>query len=170
MSSTPIETPPPADHASRDDVGRLVAIDWNSGATAAAPASGRWLAAIDGSDCSLRAVAMAVRLAHGVPGAVIDLAYVHPWRVKEAAEAELPQRGWDISTASRAYLSQAGIGWRLHVRMGDAATELVALAASLGSRGIVIGSHGLTAMQSLMLGSVAYKVVHLSAVPVMIVR
>ena len=99
-----------------------------------------------------------------------SLAYVRPWRVKEAAEAELPQRGWDISTASRAYLSQAGIGWRLHVRMGDAATELVALAASLGSRGIVIGSHGLTAMQSLMLGSVAYKVVHLSAVPVMIVR
>lgn len=54
--------------------------------------------------------------------------------------------------------------------MGDAAEGIVALARELGSRGIAIGSRGLTAAESLLLGSVAYKVVHLSAVPVLVVR
>lgn len=56
------------------------------------------------------------------------------------------------------------------VFMGEAAEEIVALAQELGSRGIAIGSHGPTARQSIFLGSVAYKVVHLGKVPVLIVR
>jgi len=56
-------------------------------------------------------------------------------------------------------------GW-LHVRMGEAAGEVVAL----GSQGIAIGSHGLTATDPLLLGSVACKVVPLGKVPVLIVR
>jgi nucleotide-binding universal stress UspA family protein len=58
----------------------------------------------------------------------------------------------------------------LIVFMGEAAEEIVALAQEFGSRGVAIGSHGLTAKQSIFLGSVAYKVVHLSKVPVLIVR
>ena len=83
---------------------------------------------------------------------------------------ELARRGWHATTAARAHMDEAGIAWRLHVRMGEAAEEIVALAQELGSQGIAIGSHGLTATESLFLGSVAYKVVHLGKVPVLIVR
>ena len=83
---------------------------------------------------------------------------------------ELARRGWHATAAVRALMDEAGIAWRLHVRMGEAAEEIVALAQQLGSQGIAIGSHGLTATESLFLGSVAYKVVHLGKVPVLIVR
>ena len=75
-----------------------------------------------------------------------------------------------LGASSAAGLCYAGIGWRLHVRMGEAAEEIVALAEELGSRGIALGSRGMTATESLMLGSVAYKVVHHARVPVLIVR
>ncbi|MDO8279031.1 MAG: universal stress protein [Burkholderiaceae bacterium] len=54
--------------------------------------------------------------------------------------------------------------------MGEAAEEIVALAQQLGSRGIALGSRGLTATESLFLGSIAYKVVPLAKVPVLIGR
>ena len=56
------------------------------------------------------------------------------------------------------------------VFMGEAAEEIVALAQELGSQGIAIGSHVPTAKQSLFLGAVAYKFVHLGKVPVRVVR
>ncbi len=83
---------------------------------------------------------------------------------------ELARRGWDAAANARTLMEDAGIHWRLHVRMGEAPEEIVALAKELGSCGIAIGSHGLTAAQSLFLGSVAYKVVHLGKLPVLIVR
>lgn len=56
------------------------------------------------------------------------------------------------------------------VFMGEAAEEIVALAQEFGSQGIAIGSHVPTARQSLFLGLVACKVVHLGKVPVRVVR
>jgi len=94
----------------------------------------------------------------------------HPWLVKEAAEVELVRRGWHASAAARTLMDEAGIPWRLHVRMGDAAESIVALAHELGSRGIAIGSHGLTATESIFLGSVSQKVLQLGKLPVLIVR
>jgi nucleotide-binding universal stress UspA family protein len=44
------------------------------------------------------------------------------------------------------------------------------MANALGSRGIGVGSHGLTAAQSALLGSVTDKVAHQANVPVLIVR
>ena len=67
-------------------------------------------------------------------------------------------------------MDEAGIAWRLHVRLGETAEEIVALARDLGSQGIAIGSHGLMATESLLLGSVTYKVAHLGKVQALIVR
>ena len=55
--------------------------------------------------------------------------------------------------------------------MDEAAPEIAGLANALGSCAIAfaIGSHGLTAAQSMLLGSVADKVVHLAKLPVLIV-
>lgn len=167
MTSTTPNAIPAPDQTARDELGRLIAATW--GTTAAADA-GRWLVAVDGSQGSLRAAAMAARLIAAELRLGVDLVNVHPWLVKEAAEVELARRGWYAAAAARALMEEAGIAWRLHVRMGEAAEQIVALAQELGSRGIAIGSHGLTATESLFLGSVAHKVVHLGKVPVLIVR
>ena len=165
-SSTPPAIPAPS-RTARDDLGRLVAVSWG---TTPEDHAGRWLVAVDGSEGSLRAAAMAARLIASEPRAGVDLVYVHPWMTKEAAEAELPRRGWHATAATRARMEEAGVAWRVHVRMGEAAEEIVALAQALGSGGIALGSRGANATESLFLGSVAYKVVHLGKVPVLIVR
>lgn len=171
MTQHPMTQPPALEQATRDEFGRLIAGCWRSGPEVdASHAHPGWLVAIDGSACAERAAATAIALVQGTDHALLDLVFVHPWLVSEAAEFELPRQGWAMSAATRERLDRAGIAWRMHLRMGEAAPEIVSLAASLGSLGIVIGSHGLTAVQSLVLGSVTYKVVHLSKVPVLIVR
>lgn len=167
MTSTTPDAIPVSDRTARDELGRLVAVSWGP---APDPHSHRWLVAVDGSQGSLRAAQMAARLIAAEAGAEVDLVHVHPWLVKEAAEMELARRGWHAAAAARALMEEAGIAWRLHVRMGEAAEQILTLAHELGSQGIAIGSHGLTAAESLFLGSVAYKVVHLGKVPVLIVR
>lgn len=168
-TTTPAPFPPP-DRTVRDDLGRLLAADWGTAPEEPGLQSGRWLIAVDGSKGSLRATSAAAGLVACDARSGVDLVHVHPWLVKEAAELELPRRGWHAAAGARALLEDAGIGWRLHVRMGEAAEEIVALAEELGSRGIALGSRGMTATESLMLGSVAYKVVHHARVPVLIVR
>jgi len=170
MSSTTPTAVPAPDRTTRDDLGRLVAASWGAEPDSHAGRAGRWLVAVDGSEGSFRAASMAARLVGAEARTGVDLVHVHPWLVKEAAEVELARRGWHATAAARALMDEAGIAWRLHVRMGAAAEEIVALAQELDSLGIVIGSHGLTATESLFLGSVAYKVVHLGKVPVLIVR
>lgn len=154
----------------RDDMGRLVAVTWQGTGVSEDSVSERWLVAVDGSGCSLRAVAMVARLAALEQGAEVDLVHVQPWLNKEAAETELPRRGWAAAAEARNLLDAAAVRWRLHTTMGEEAPEIAGLADALGSRGIAIGSRGLTATESLLLGSVAYKVVHLAKLPVLIVR
>jgi nucleotide-binding universal stress UspA family protein len=167
--TTPTAAPAP-DRTARDAAGRLVAADWGTGPDDRTGQSGRWLIAVDGSPGSLRATEAAARLVACEARSGVDLVHVHSWLVKEAAELELARRGWHATAAARALLESENIGWRLHVRMGEAAETIVALADRLGSRGIALGSKGLTATESLFIGSVAYKVMHLAKVPVLIVR
>ena len=154
----------------RDDMGRLVAVTWNGAGVSDDTGSARWLVAVDGSACSLRAVAMAAGLVALEQGAAVDLVHVHPWLNKEAAETELARRGWVATALARQRLDAASVRWRLHVVMGEGAPEIAGLADALGSCGIALGSHGLTAAESVLLGSVTYKVVHQAKAPVLIVR
>ena len=154
----------------RDDLGRLVAVTWHGAGASDDAGSARWLVAVDGSECSLRAVAMTARLAGLEQVAEVDLVHVQSWLNKEAAETELPRRGWAATAQARHLLNAAPICWRLHVFMGEESPEIAGLADALGSRGIAIGSRGLSAAESVLLGSVAYKVVHLAKLPVLIVR
>ncbi len=162
---------PSIDTEQRDDMGRLVGVTWHAaGAVRGAQRGARWLVAVDGSACSLRAVAMVADLMALERGAELDLVHVQPWLNKEAAETELPRCGWAATAQARQLLDAASIRWHLHVVMGEGAPEIVAKADALGSRGIAIGSRGLTVTESLLLGSVAYKVVHMAKLPVLVVR
>lgn len=157
----------------RDEMGRLVAVTWHASGVCAVNGNNRWLVAVDESECSLRAVAMAARLAALGQDGEVDIVHVQPWLVKEAAETELARRGWAATAKARQLLDAASVRWRLHVVMGEAALQIVGLAETpgvTGINGIVIGSRGQSVVKALMLGSVAEKVVHQAKVPVMIVR
>lgn len=154
----------------RDSDGRLVGVAIDGGQSLPSDKGNIWLVAVDGSAHSLRATAQAAHLAGLMQGCAIHLVNVQPWLGKEAAESELPCRGWEATTEARRLLDASGIPWRLHVLMGEASEHIVTLAERLGCIGIVIGSHGLGATQTLLLGSVAYKVIHLSKVSVLVVR
>ena len=156
----------------RDDMGRLAAVIWHGAGACTGAGAGRdrWLVAVDGSRGSLQAVEMVARLGVLEQGAEVDLVHVESWLNKEAAETELARRGWAATTNARQLLDASGIHWRLYALMGEGAPEIARLANELGSRGIAIGSRGLTAAESVLLGSVAYKVVHLAKTSVLLVR
>lgn len=67
-------------------------------------------------------------------------------------------------------LNAAGIACHTHVKLGDTAETLVALAEELGCDHIVMGTRGLGAISGMVLGSVTRKVLHLANVPVTCVK
>lgn len=129
----------------------------------------KWLVAIDGSPHSLRATATALRQAKAMRSCALHLINAQTWLSNEAAESELLRRGWNATATAREMLDAAGQPWRLHVVMGEAAESIAGLADRLGCQGIIIGHHGHGIAKILLLGSVAQKVVHLSALPVTLV-
>jgi nucleotide-binding universal stress UspA family protein len=54
--------------------------------------------------------------------------------------------------------------------VGDPATEITRVAEEKGVDQIVMGTHGRGAVGSLLIGSVAQRVVHLAKVPVLLVK
>ncbi len=127
------------------------------------------MVAVDSSDNALRAVAHAAYLAGEMTACALHLVHVQPWLSKEAAEAELAHRALDATARARAKLDGAGLPWRLHVAMGDPADCILEWVVQLRASGILIGSRGLNVVENLLLGSVASKVVHRAAVPVVVV-
>jgi nucleotide-binding universal stress UspA family protein len=169
MNQTAERVMPEPTLTERDSDGRLIGVVIDCAQPRPAAADNAWLVAIDGSAHSLRATAEAARLAGLMQGGSIHLLNVQPWLAKEAAQSELPRRGWAATAGARGLLDASGTPWRLHVRMGDAAECIVALAEHLGGV-IVIGSNGLGATEALLLGSVAHQVIHLSKASVLVVR
>lgn len=170
MNTTQEQTIPLPASTERDPDGRLVGLSVDSRHGAPVQDGNAWLIAVDGSEPSIRAVAEAVRLACQIPDCALHLVNVQHWLSKEAAETELQRRAWIATERARSLLDTAGKPWRLHVVMGEAAERIVALATHLGCRGIVIGSRGPGTAASLLVGSVAYKVIHLSPASVLVAR
>lgn len=158
-------------HRQRDADGRLVAVTFRSQATSCPDTpDDDWLVALDGSEHALRALSAAMRLSMESGKRVLDLVNVQPWLSREAAESELPRRGWAAARQACARLDEGALGWRLHVLMGEPAAGIVEQARRLGSRGVVVGARGLSATASLLLGSVAQQVIYSAARSVLVVR
>lgn len=160
---------PVCSSSARDIDGRLCGLTFESTPALVEPTSAPWLIAVDSSDNARRAVAHAAELANHGGGRALHLVHVQHWLAKEAAEVELAQRALEATAAARALLDAERLPWRLHVAMGEAAEQILAVARQIDAAGIVIGSRGLNTMESLLFGSVAYKILHLSPVPVTVV-
>jgi nucleotide-binding universal stress UspA family protein len=155
----------------RDEHGRRIALTFDSTLVRPiAPPADCWCVALDGSRHSMHALTEAMQLATESGVCTLDLGTVHHWLSPEAAETELACRGLATSADARALLDARGFAWRLHVLMGEPAPRLVELTQALGSRGIVVGARGLSAVEGLLLGSVAQQIIHNARAAVLVVR
>jgi nucleotide-binding universal stress UspA family protein len=133
----------------------------------------------DGSPASQRAAEVAVRMLHGEPSAKVLLLHVYPpimaWEVSPHVTAQMVQQihekaGREALKGARAALECAGVACEERLLEGDPGAIIADVAGLEGVEGIVMGTRGLGPVKSLVLGSVANKVVHLSEVPVTLVK
>jgi len=71
---------------------------------------------------------------------------------------------------AREKLDAAGLPYVHHIGVGDPAEVIVEYAKAKGCEQILMGSRGLGSVSGLVLGSVATKVLHMTGVPVTLVR
>lgn len=94
-------------------------------------------------------------------GRVVSKAQIEKYYAEEGA-AQL--------AAPKKLFERAGLKYNARVLVGPIAETLVAHAGSTRCDLILIGNRGMTAAANVLLGSVATKVLHLSAVPVLLVK
>lgn len=136
------------------------------------------LIAVDGSQHSDRAAQFAVDFVKEHGPVEIHLVNVEPkplaWQTRgvepEAIRAHLATLSHETMQSAHAILKRADVPNRMHVRIGDVAEEVVALAEKLGCDVIVLGTRGLGAIAGLSIGSISRKVLHLSHLPVICVK
>lgn len=138
----------------------------------------RVLCAVDFSDTSREALRYATMLAQ-CSGGELHIAHATyfepPLYFTHGQMEELRHQAEHSRSAAedalRKFAAEAGAGTQhVHLADGPAADVIVALAATLGAHLIVMGTHGRTGLNRLMLGSVAEKLMRMSPVPVLAVR
>lgn len=139
----------------------------------------RILAAVDFSDPSTHALAYAADLAQKL-GAKLDVIHVYQLPMYGlpdggvlasadfvAGLAEDLQKELDRTAES---YRKRGLDVQTHLRQGPPHVEIVRQAQEDAAQMIVVGTHGRTGLEHLLLGSVAERVVRTSPVPVLTVR
>jgi nucleotide-binding universal stress UspA family protein len=139
----------------------------------------RILLATDGSRPSLRAAEYVCALrAAGLPVEVDLAAVVGPLPppflqeniTPEKLQAHYRQEGERLLHEARALLEDAAIPVRRHIEAGFIIDKLLQVAAAAASHRLVLGSRGRNGMTGLLVGSVAYQALHLSPIPVTLVK
>lgn len=134
---------------------------------------------VDGSEGSLNAARHVARIAAMAPGVEVHLLNVQPpgddWMVRRMIKAEelaALEKDWGEAAISpaRSLLEAAGVSCQSHMVQGEVAATIARIAGELGCDQIMMGTHGRSALGDLFLGSVAIKVLHLSGVPVTLVK
>ena len=138
----------------------------------------RMLIAVDGSELALDGVRHGLELVRRGLGATLVLAHVQePATLYELAtqDADLiasasVEAGQHLMAPAIALIEAAGVPYETEVGLGEVAPTLVDMAERCGCEMLVIGARGQGAISSALLGSVSQEVVHLSPVPVTIVK
>ena len=132
----------------------------------------KFLLAVDGSAHANRAAGYLARHAAGLRPCAVHIVNVlapHTAGLLTPEQQNLLLQSGAETAAARRMLDAAGIACRFHNELGNPADRIVEVARSQACDEVVLGSRGMSALDSLALGSVAYKVVHLSPVPVTVV-
>jgi nucleotide-binding universal stress UspA family protein len=138
-----------------------------------------WLIAVDGSDPSLKGIDHVIAEASSrVPRPQLFLVNVQAPLSSDITRfidgkvvADFHREAGNAALAqARKKLDAAGLAYSSHIMMGETAPTLVEFAADKACSLIVMGAHGFGSVVGLFMGSVTVKVVHLSKVPVLLVK
>jgi len=137
----------------------------------------RVLAAIDGSRSSDRAVTYLINeVKHGGP-AEVHLLHVRREfdRRKLSAVSRLlyelqADESDSVLESARRLLDAAAVRCVTHTDTGDPATAIARCATANRCDEIVMGTRGLSAVENLLLGTVTMKTLHISDVPITLVK
>lgn len=137
------------------------------------------LFAADGSKASIDALqALLARYDWFRDPPALTLLNVHPsipygmaarWVGKKTVDEHYAEESTAALAPARQLLDQRGITYRAEARVGEPAHEIVELAKT-GFDCIAMGTRGHAGLTSLMLGSVAQKVVASATVPVLLLK
>ena len=139
----------------------------------------RPLVPIDGSPSAMRALYHVIAELRGLGNRHVHLVNVQPPKLHtfpsklvspDLIDRELRREGEALLDEARAAARSAGFACVAHVRIGDPGTEIAACAEEHACDAIVMGTRGRGAVASLLLGSVAIRVVHITQLPVTLVR
>ncbi len=157
-------------HEQRDNIGRLVGLMFRHG-TPAAVGIPRILIAVDGTEVSDALMDQVIQWQQQYHWSFdAHLLLVRDFLGKEAAERLLEETALADCARLLQRLRAATVAHTLHVLMGDPAPQILERAAAIGASMILMGTRGHGPISSAMLGSVAYKVVHASTLPVTLLR
>jgi nucleotide-binding universal stress UspA family protein len=138
------------------------------------------LVPIDGSDHAQRALDYALKLAKENVPVELHILTVQPEPnvygeiqvyITEERMAQLQRRhSEDMLAPALKAARNAGVTHTSEIVIGNPASTIAKRADELGCDGIVMGTQGRDAMGSVLMGSVALKVVHLTKLPVTLVK
>lgn len=135
--------------------------------------------AVDGSENALQAVRHVIKRAaanqapgeihlvnvqypvHGSVSTFVDAGQIKGYHQEEGMKALEP---------ARALLDAEKLPYEHHLFVGDPAEVIARFASERGCDEIVIGTRGLSGLSSLLMGSVATKIIHHATVPVLLVK
>jgi nucleotide-binding universal stress UspA family protein len=138
----------------------------------------RILVPVDGSESAERAASHAAEMAKRLGGCSIRLLNVQDpieemqthGLAREAIAAHREQLAREAATGARAAVERTGVPFTFEWCFGDPSKSIVRAARDAGCDAIVMGTRGAGALESLLIGSVAYKVLHIADVPVTLVK
>lgn len=138
----------------------------------------RILVAIDGSEPANRGAQFAADLARRLGDCEIVLLNVQEpveemqthGLAREAIREHREKLAREASAGARAAVERSGVPFTFDWQFGDPAQIISRIARDSGCSLIVMGTRGAGLIENLLLGSVAYKTLHLATVPVTLIK
>jgi nucleotide-binding universal stress UspA family protein len=128
----------------------------------------------------MRGLEHAIRLAKETGAMELVIVYAHEppivygeiaiYLSDEKAKELQRSHGEDILRPAIEKAKGAGVAFTSQVLIGDIPKSIVSCAETLACDGIVMGTRGMSAIGNLVMGSVATKVIHLTKLPVTLVK
>lgn len=138
------------------------------------------LLAVDGSESASRAVDYVLQFAQNSRDplevhvlnvqAPVTFGDIKKFVSQEALKAFYHDEGTSVIQPARQRLDKSSVAHNYHIGVGAVAETIVNYAKEHGCAQIIMGTRGLSAISSLLVGSVASKVLHLANIPVTCVR
>lgn len=137
------------------------------------------LVPVDGSTPSLNAVKAAIKQQREYGTGTLYVINVQPpiisgnvtrFVAHEAIQDFYQEEGEKALAPVRSLLTESGVSFEVSVQVGPIAKVIADFATNHGCEAIIMGTRGLGGVSGLVLGSVTTKVLHLTDVPVTLIK